>query len=92
MIDLKKRMVRPRIGLLATGHMIYWGQFPKLKEKGLNMYEKYRQRLELIGEVISPDLVDTKEKAWEAGRYFQKENIRSHSLFGTHTSATIRFR
>ncbi len=61
MVDLKARMVRPRIGLLPTGHLIYWGQFPGLKEMGLNMYEKYRQRLGQIGEVISPGLVDTKE-------------------------------
>jgi hypothetical protein len=43
MEDLKARMVRPRIGLLPTGHLIYWGQFPGLKEMGLNMYEKIRQ-------------------------------------------------
>ncbi|RLG23403.1 hypothetical protein DRN85_09410 [Methanosarcinales archaeon] len=75
MVDLKARMVRPRIGLLPTGHLIYWGQFPGLKEMGLNMYEKYLQRLGQIGEVISPGLIDTKEKAWEAGKFFQKENI-----------------
>ena len=73
--DLKARMVRPRIGLLPTGHLIYWGQFPGLKEMCLNMYEEGRKRLGQIGEVISPGLVDTKEKAWEAGEFFQKENI-----------------
>ncbi len=75
MVDLKARMVRPRIGLLPTGHLIYWGQFPGLKEMGLNMYEKYRQRLGQIGEVISPGLVDTKEKAWETGKFFKDQNI-----------------
>jgi len=74
-VDLKTRTVRPRIGLLPTGHMIYWEQFPGLKEMGLGMYETFRQRLEQIGEVISPGLVDTKEKAWQAGEFFQKENI-----------------
>ena len=75
MVDLKKRMVRPRIGLLPAGHLIYWGQFPGLKEMGLNMYEKFSQRLEQIGEVISPGLVDTKEKAWEAGKFFKEKDI-----------------
>lgn len=75
MEDLKARMVRPRIGLLPTGHLIYWAQFPGLKEMGLNMYEKIRQRLEQIGDVISPGLVDTTEKAWEAGKFFKAENI-----------------
>ncbi|MHC4083720.1 MAG: L-arabinose isomerase family protein [Planctomycetota bacterium] len=75
MVDLKSRTVRPRIGLLPTGHLIYWGQFPGLKEMCLNMYEKLRQRLSRIGEVMSPGLVDTQEKAWAAGEFFQKENI-----------------
>ena len=55
MVDLKARRVRPRIGLLPAGHLIYWDQFPGLKEMGLNMYEKYLQRLGQIGEVISPN-------------------------------------
>ena len=42
---------------------------------GLNMYEKFSQRLEEIGEVISPGLVDTKEKALEAGKFFKKNDI-----------------
>ena len=75
MADLKKRMVCPRIGLLPAGHLIYWGQFPELKEMGLNMYEKFSQRLREIGEVISPGLVDTKEKALEAGKFFKKNDI-----------------
>jgi len=75
MADLKQYMARPRIGLLPTGHLIYWGQFPGLKEMGLNMYEEYRRRLAQIGKVITTGLVDTKEKAWEAGKFFQQENI-----------------
>ncbi len=75
MVDFKKRMVRPRIGLLPAGHLIYWGQFPGLKEMGLNMYEQFSRRLGEIGEVISPGLVDTKEKAWEAGKFFKEKDI-----------------
>ena len=73
--DLKARTVRPRIGLLPTGHMMYWGQFPGLKERGLNMYDKLRERLGEIGDVISPGLVDTPEKAWQAGEMFQREHV-----------------
>ncbi len=73
--DLKARMARPRIGLLPTGHLMYWGQFPGLKERGLAMYETFRERLEQIGDVISPGLVDTPEKAWEAGKVFRREGI-----------------
>jgi L-arabinose isomerase len=75
MVDLKAHTVRPRVGLLPTGHLIYWDQFPGLKEMCLNMYEKVRQRLSQIGEVISPGLIDTQEKAVEAGKFFQEENV-----------------
>jgi len=68
-------MARPRIGLLPAGHLMYWGQFPGLKERGLNMYDKFRERVGEIGEVISPGLVDTQEKAWQAGELFQKEKV-----------------
>ena len=75
MADLKARMVRPRIGLLPAGHLMYWGQFPGLKEMGLNMYEEAREHLGQFGEVITPGLVDTKEKAFEAGKFLKKEGI-----------------
>jgi L-arabinose isomerase len=74
-IDLGVRKVRPRIGLLPTGHLIYWDQFPGLRERGLSMYEQYRRRLEQIGEVHSPGLVDTPEKAWQAGALFAAAQI-----------------
>ncbi len=73
--DIKGRMVRPRIGLLPTGHFYYWDQFPKLKEMGLRMYDKLMQHLNPIGEVITPGLVDTKEKAIEAGHFFRSQAI-----------------
>lgn len=73
--DLSVRKARPRIGLLPTGHLIYWDQFPGLKQRGLDMYERYRRRLAEIGDVISPGLVDTPEKAWQAGATFAAEKI-----------------
>jgi len=75
MANLKTRMVHPRIGLLPAGHLMYWGQFPGLKEMGLNMYEEARKHLGKFGDVITPGLVDTKEKAFEAGKFFKKEGI-----------------
>ena len=75
MIDLKERMVRPRIGVLFTGHFYYWDQFPRLKEMGMRMYNKLRGHLEDIGDIVAPDLVDTMEKARNAGEFFRKEDI-----------------
>ncbi|HEY3418352.1 MAG TPA: hypothetical protein VGM23_15865, partial [Armatimonadota bacterium] len=75
MIDLTTRRPRPRIGVLPTGHGIYWGQFPGLKERGLAMWAAFRERLAAIGDVIAPDLVDTLEKAAAAGELFRREDI-----------------
>ena len=73
--DLKARMPRPRIGLLPTGHMYYWDQFPGLKDMCMNMHDKIVERLGQIGEVFSPGMTDTPEKASEAGVYFRNENV-----------------
>ncbi len=73
--DLKARMVRPRIGLLPSGHLMYWDQFAGLRDMCLDMCEKVQDRLGHIGEVVSPGLVDTREKALEAGRFFQEQQI-----------------
>ena len=74
-LKLKTRTARPKIGLLATGHIIYWDQFPGLKDMCMKMYDELIANLEKIGEVVSPGLVDTKEKAESAGEYFRKEGI-----------------
>lgn len=75
MTSLTQRIPRPRIGLLPTGHRIYWDQFPQLKQMGEKMYGELRRRLEEIGEVIAPELVDTPEKARTAATFFRTQPI-----------------
>ena len=65
--NLTARRPRPRIGLLPTGHQIYRGQFPGLKEKCQGMLVAFRIILQTLGDVIAPELVDTPEKAVAAG-------------------------
>ena len=72
---VEARKVRPRIGLLPTGHFYYWDQFPRLKAMGQAMYAKLRKHLEAIGDVLAPELVDTKEKAEAAGEFFKSQPI-----------------
>ena len=67
--------VRPKIGLLPTGHKIYWGQFPHLKDMGIAMYERLILQLREIGDVTTPGLVDTYESALEAARLLKAENV-----------------
>jgi L-arabinose isomerase len=70
-----KSKVKPRIGLLPTGHKMYWGQFPKLREMGEKMYDKLEKELRQFGEVISPGLVDTPERSLEAAELFSRSTI-----------------
>jgi len=35
-----EKKITPRIGVLPTGHGMYWDQFPGLKQRGLSMFEK----------------------------------------------------
>jgi L-arabinose isomerase len=67
--------VRPRIGLLPVGHQYYWDQFPDLKTKGEYMYAHLIEILNKMGEVITPELVDTVEKSNWAGELFAKEKV-----------------
>ena len=73
--DIKARMPRPRIGLLPTGHLFYWDQFPGLKDMCMNMHDKIVERLHGIGDVYSPGLVDTSERAINAGNFFRNEKV-----------------
>ena len=70
-----KAKVKPNIGLLPTGHKIYWSQFPELKEMGEKMYQKLLANLSNIGNVIAADLVDSVEKAEEAAQLFRQQDI-----------------
>jgi L-arabinose isomerase len=75
MSNINKSKLHPNIGLLPTGHKIYWSQFPELKQMGMKMYSKLVSKLSEIGEVIAPELVDSKEKAIEAESFFKKNDI-----------------
>jgi len=75
MTDLTARRPRPRIGLLPTGHEIYWGQFPGLQDKCRALLQSFRERLEQIGDVVVPEIVDVPDKAVAADRQFQEEKV-----------------
>ena len=70
--------VKPKIGLLITGHKIYWNQFPGLKEMGEKMYAKMMNKLNDFADVISSGLVDTYESAVEKRLVFLKTVISTY--------------
>ena len=67
--------VRARIGLLPAGHHYYWDQYPRLRQMGLRMYERLRNMLEPMADIIAPELVDTPEKSRAAGVLFAREEV-----------------
>lgn len=65
-----------KIGLFAIGLDAYWGQFSGLKDR----LESYLQIVEdkLSGihpDIVNAGLVDTIDKAFEAGKKFKKEDV-----------------
>ena len=46
--------VRARIGLLPAGHHYYWDQYPRLKQMGLRMYDRLRNMLEPMADIVAP--------------------------------------
>lgn len=67
--------MKARIGLLPTGHKMYWSQYPELKQMGTRMYLKLMERLSAFGDIVSPGLVDTYEAAKEAADLLAKSDI-----------------
>ena len=62
----KENEIKPKIGLLPTGHFYYWPQFPALKEMGMKMYRNLLEMLNEDADVVAPELVDTLEKSRKA--------------------------
>ena len=83
--------VTPRIGLLPTGLQIYWEQYPRLRERGLAMYDQLVAGLSEFGEVFSPGLVDNDERAAEAAKYLKDQDVDILLIFpfGYTTGAMI---
>ena len=73
--------IRAKIGLLATGHLYYWDQFPGLRDMGLDMCANLQVMLEQRADVVTPDLVDTVEKSRAAGELFRQEQVDAVLIF-----------
>ena len=92
LLDQKKQNeVKPKIGLLPTGHFYYWPQFPNLKDMGMKMYKRLLSLLQERAEVVTPNLVDTHEKGEQAATLFNKEDVDMVLIFplGYTTSVQI---
>ncbi len=81
-----------RIGLFGIGLDTYWPQFPGLKQRLGDYLSDAEKRLTAIHpHIINAGLVDTTDKAFEAGMLFRKENVDVIFLYVTTyaLSATV---
>ena len=74
---------KAKVGVMIVGHREYWPQFPLMRRGTIESGECFERMLEDRGEVevirwVGPDgtqLIDSPEKAFEAGLYFKKNDI-----------------
>jgi L-arabinose isomerase len=65
-----------KIGLFGIGLEAYWKQFDGLKERLEGYLSEVHKRLCDIHEgIVNPGLIDTVEKAFEAGKKFRTEDV-----------------
>ena len=65
-----------KVGLFGIGLAAYWPQFPGLKERLEGYVAEVESRLRGFGAgVVSAGLVDTPERAREAGQLFAREDV-----------------
>src|SRR5438874_1996722 len=73
-----------KIGLFAIGLEAYWQQFNGLKERLEGYLSKVNQKLtEMYSGVVNIGLIDTVEKAFEAGKKFRVEDVDLIFLYVT---------
>ena len=73
-----------KIGLFGIGLEAYWKQFDGLKERLEGYLSEVHKRLCDIHEgIVNPGLIDTVEKAFEAGKKFRTEDVDLIFLYVT---------
>ena len=75
-----------KIGLFGIGLDAYWPQFTGLKERLEGYLERVQRKLEQPGTVVvNLGLIDTPEKAFEAGHEFRRRMSTSSSCTSPRT-------
>ena len=73
-----------KVGLFGIGLDTYWPQFEGLRERLVTYTELVAQRLARPGvQVVNLELIDTPEKAFEAGHAFRREDVDIIFLYVT---------
>ena len=74
-LNVKKANCSIKVGLLGCGYFEYWRMYPSLKGKVENDLQKVYKRLCKDFKVVYPCMVDTLDKAEEAGKAFADANV-----------------
>jgi L-arabinose isomerase len=73
-----------KIGLFGIGLDTYWPQFEGLKERLEGYMLQVQKKLEVINpHIVNAGLVDTTDKAFEAGKLFKTEDVEIIFLYVT---------
>ena len=73
-----------KIGLFGIGLDTYWPQFEGLRERLEGYLKQEQQKLAAISpDIINAGLVDTSDKAFEAGKRFRQEDVSIIFLYVT---------
>lgn len=73
-----------KIGLFGIGLQAYWSQFEGLKERLEQNLHIVEDKLQAVHpNIINLGLIDTPEKAFEAGDMFRKEDVGLIFLYVT---------
>jgi len=79
MIDATKRSAnvpRHRVGLFSIGLEAYWSQFPGLRDRLLSFNESISAKIRQFGgDVVNLELIDTPDRAIEAGHTFRQNDV-----------------
>jgi L-arabinose isomerase len=75
-MDKPRAYAEPKIGLFGIGLDAYWPQFPGLEDRLKGYGQQVAQQLERAGaQVVNLGLIDTPEKALEAGHDFRAADV-----------------
>ncbi len=65
-----------KIGLFGIGNSAYWPQFDGLLANLISYLEKVEKGIAALGvEVVNPGMIDTPEKAFDAGHFFRQQDV-----------------
>ncbi len=75
-MDKARAYAEPKIGLFGIGLEAYWPQFPGLEDRLKGYGQQVAQKLERAGaQVVNLGLIDTPEKALDAGHGFRRADV-----------------